>query len=103
MVNIINKIFFIFLLFSISNLIYADDTVKKINKVNKIHEENEKFDENLPAEITEATPEFIYKFLLAEIATQRGEFNSAGHLYLDFFLVHHLQFLPFYWFVHLFA
>jgi len=83
MVNIINKIFFIFLLFSISNLIYADNTVKKINKINKIHEENEEFDENLPPQITETTPEFIYKFLLAEIATQRGELNSAGHIYLD--------------------
>jgi len=83
MVNIINKIFFIFLLFSINNLIYADDTVKKINKVNKTIEENEKFDENLPAQITETNPEFIYKFLLAEIAAQRGELNSAGHIYLD--------------------
>ena len=83
MVNIINKIFFIFLLFSINNLIYADDTVKKINKANKLIEENEKFDENLPAQITETNPEFIYKFLLAEIAAQRGELNSAGHIYLD--------------------
>jgi predicted Zn-dependent protease len=41
------------------------------------------FDENKPAVIQSANAEFIYKFLLAEIATQRGDLNSAGHLYLD--------------------
>lgn len=45
--------------------------------------EEEKFDINSPAKIQKATPEFIYKFLLAEIAAQRGDLNSAGHLYLD--------------------
>ena len=41
------------------------------------------FNPNLPPKITQANAEFVYKFLLAEIATQRGDFNSAGHLYLD--------------------
>ena len=38
------------------------------------------FNENKPAVIQSANAEFIYKFLLAEIATQRGDLNSAGHL-----------------------
>ena len=46
-------------------------------------EEDEKFDVTLPAKIQHTTPEFIYKFLLAEIAAQRGDLNSAGHIYLD--------------------
>ena len=41
------------------------------------------FNINSPAQIQEASPEFVYKFLLAEIAAQRGDLNSAGHLYLD--------------------
>jgi len=41
------------------------------------------FNPNLPPKITEANAEFVYKFLLAEIAAQRGDFNSAGHIYLD--------------------
>ena len=41
------------------------------------------FDASSPPKIVIANPEFIYKFLLAEIATQRGELNTAGHLYLD--------------------
>ena len=41
------------------------------------------FDENKPATIKNANAEFVYKFLLAEIASQRGDFNAAGHLYLD--------------------
>lgn len=46
-------------------------------------EEDEKFDVTLPAKIQYTTPEFVYKFLLAEIAAQRGDLNSAGHIYLD--------------------
>ena len=46
-------------------------------------EEDEKFDVTLPAKIQHTTPEFVYKFLLAEIAAQRGDLNSAGHIYLD--------------------
>ena len=38
---------------------------------------------SLPPRITQANPEFIYKFLLAEIAAQRDELNTAGHLFLD--------------------
>ncbi len=41
------------------------------------------FDENKPAAIKNANAEFVYKFLLAEIASQRGDLNAAGHLYLD--------------------
>lgn len=41
------------------------------------------FDENKPAALQSANAEFVYKFLLAEIAAQRGDLNSAGHLYLD--------------------
>ena len=45
--------------------------------------QQDNFNPNLTPKITEANAEFVYKFLLAEIATQRGDFNSAGHLYLD--------------------
>ena len=45
--------------------------------------QQDNFNPNLPPKITEANAEFVYKFLLAEIATQRGDFNSEGHLYLD--------------------
>ena len=48
-----------------------------------IAEVEEKFDVNQPAKIQQTTPEFVYKFLLAEIATQRGDLNSAGHIFLD--------------------
>ena len=48
-----------------------------------IANQQNKFNPNLPPKITQANAEFVYKFLLAEIATQRGDFNSAGHLYLD--------------------
>ena len=41
------------------------------------------FDISQPAKIQEANAEFVYKFLLAEIAAQRGDLNSAGHLYYD--------------------
>ena len=46
-------------------------------------EEDEAFNPNLPAQISEANAEFVYKFLLAEIALQRNDPNAAGHLYLD--------------------
>ena len=46
-------------------------------------EEVETFNTNLPAQISEANAEFVYKFLLAEIALQRNDPNAAGHLYLD--------------------
>ena len=45
--------------------------------------EADAFDENKPATIKNANAEFVYKFLLAEIASQRGDLNAAGHLYLD--------------------
>ena len=51
-------------------------------KVSIANQQNN-FNPNLPPKITQANAEFVYKFLLAEIATQRGDFNSAGHLYLD--------------------
>ena len=41
------------------------------------------FNNSLPATIQKINPEFIYKFLLAEISAQRGDFNAAGHLYFD--------------------
>jgi len=46
-------------------------------------EEVETFNPNSPAQISEANAEFVYKFLLAEIALQRNDPNAAGHLYLD--------------------
>jgi len=46
-------------------------------------EQLEEFNPDLPAQITEANAEFVYKFLLAELAIQRNDINSAGHLYLD--------------------
>jgi len=46
-------------------------------------EQFEEFNPDLPAQITEANAEFVYKFLLAELAIQRNDINSAGHLYLD--------------------
>ncbi len=82
MIKIIFKKSFIFILFTISSLIYAEDSVK-LKNIPLTSSENEVFNENIPAQISEANAEFIYKFLLAEIATQRGELNSAGHIYLD--------------------
>jgi len=70
------KKFIILILFSITGLVCAEDKVK-------LSKEKEFFNENLPAKISTANAEFIYKFLLAEIATQRGDLNSAGHIYLD--------------------
>ena len=66
----------ILILFSISTSVYSKEENKDGNK-------EEIFNENLPAKITTANAEFIYKFLLAEIATQRQDWNSAGHIYLD--------------------
>ena len=76
MLKIVSKKFIILILFSITNLVCAEDKIKLAN-------ENDFFNENLPAKISTATTEFIYKFLLAEIASQRGDLNSAGHIYLD--------------------
>ena len=76
MVKIASKKFFILILFSITSLVCAEDKIK-------LNNENEIFNENLPAKISTATTEFIYKFLLAEVAAQRGDLNSAGHIYLD--------------------
>ncbi len=73
MIKIIIKNCFISLLFIYSSFTYAEDIVKS----------DEIFNENLPAKITETNAEFVYKFLLAEISTQRGDLNQAGHLYLD--------------------
>ena len=70
------KKLFILILFSISASVYSKEDNKDGNK-------DEIFNENLPARITTANAEFIYKFLLAEIATQRQDWNSAGHIYLD--------------------
>jgi len=72
------KNFFIFILFTFNTLVHAEVGGKLDNK-----NDSEVFNENLPAQISTASPEFIYKFLLAEIAAQRGELNSAGHIYLD--------------------
>jgi tetratricopeptide (TPR) repeat protein len=65
----INLLLVFFLFISIFNNVYAIETGT--------------FDENKPATIQNSNAEFVYKFLLAEIASQRGDFNSAGHLYLD--------------------
>ena len=64
-----NKIITVFLTSMFMNVsIAADDDVFDINK---------------PAKIQKANAEFVYKFLLAEIAAQRGDLTSAGHLYYD--------------------
>ncbi len=64
-----NKIITVFLTSMFMNVsIAADDDVFDINK---------------PAKIQKANAEFVYKFLLAEIAAQRGDLASAGHLYFD--------------------
>ena len=64
-----NKIITVFLTSMFMNVsIAADDDVFDINK---------------PAKIQKANAEFVYKFLLAEIAAQRGDLTSAGHLYFD--------------------
>ena len=72
--NIFNKTFFIIVCTSLF-------IVNSFNSSFANQQDN--FNPNLPPKITEANAEFVYKFLLAEIATQRGDFNSAGHLYLD--------------------
>jgi len=72
----ITKILFVLILFSINNIVSAEDTAKANQK-------KQIFNENAPAKISKANAEFVYKFLLAEIATQRGDLNSAGHIYLD--------------------
>ena len=82
MIKITYKKSFIFILFTISSLIYAEDSVK-LKNIPPTSSENEVFNENTPAQITETNAEFVYKFLLAEIATQRGDLNTAGHIYLD--------------------
>lgn len=46
-------------------------------------EQSEEFNPDLPPQISEANAEFVYKFLLAELAIQRNDINAAGHLYLD--------------------
>ena len=76
MKSITIKKFFILILFSINTSLYAKDEIKN-GKVEEI------FNENLPAKISTTNSEFVYKFLLAEIATQRGDLNAAGHIYLD--------------------
>ena len=50
---------------------------------NSFASEEEFFDIDKPAKIQKTNAEFVYKFLLAEIAAQRGDLTSAGHLYYD--------------------
>ena len=50
---------------------------------NSFASDEEFFDIDKPAKIQKANAEFVYKFLLAEIAAQRGDLTSAGHLYYD--------------------
>jgi len=66
----INKLLITFLILTIPTLGISE-------------EQFEEFNPDLPAQITEANAEFVYKFLLAELAIQRNDINSAGHLYLD--------------------
>jgi len=66
----INKLLITFLIFIIPALGISEEQL-------------EEFNPDLPAQITEANAEFVYKFLLAELAIQRNDINSAGHLYLD--------------------
>ena len=66
----INKLLITFLIFFIPALGISEEQL-------------EEFNPDLPAQITEANAEFVYKFLLAELAIQRNDINSAGHLYLD--------------------
>jgi len=78
--NTVKKIF-ISILFSINILSFS--TVSYANDTVKLNKENAPFNENDPAQITETNAEFVYKFLLAEIAAQRGDLNTAGHIYFD--------------------
>ena len=55
MTNITAKKIFIFILFSISNLAFANDTVN-------LNKENKTFNENHPAQITETNAEFVINF-----------------------------------------
>ena len=66
----INKLLITFLILIIPTLGITEEQLKEFNP-------------DLPAQITEANAEFVYKFLLAELAIQRNDINSAGHLYLD--------------------
>ena len=66
---IMNKIITVFLTSMFMNVSIAAD--------------DDGFDINKPAKIQKANAEFVYKFLLAEIAAQRGDLTSAGHLYFD--------------------
>ena len=76
MFKISGKLLLIVALFSLSNFVSAGNSTP-------VNKENDKFNINLPAKISSTNSEFVYKFLLAEIAAQRGELNSAGHIYLD--------------------
>ena len=64
----INLIPIIFLLFT--QILFAEDT-------------QETFNANLPAKISEANAEFVYKLLVAELSAQNNDLPTAGHLYLD--------------------
>ncbi len=66
----INKLLITFLILTVPTLGISEEQL-------------EEFNPDLPAQITEANAEFVYKFLLAELAIQRNDINSAGHLYLD--------------------
>ncbi|MDX1915723.1 MAG: tetratricopeptide repeat protein [Methylophilus sp.] len=60
-----NKILFTLLLATNANLIFAESN------------------SSIKPKITEANAEFVYKYLLGEIAGQRGEYLLAGQLFLD--------------------
>tara|TARA_B100000787_G_scaffold47889_1_gene34354 strand:- start:1299 stop:3044 length:1746 start_codon:yes stop_codon:yes gene_type:complete len=82
MIKLLLKYCFIFILCSTSTIVSAEDKIKPGDNSSQT-DKSEVFNENMPAQISEANAEFVYKFLLAEIAAQRGELNSAGHIYLD--------------------
>jgi len=65
------------------NNLYITFLILVIPALGISEEQFEEFNPDYPAQITEANAEFVYKFLLAELAIQRNDINSAGHLYLD--------------------
>ena len=64
-------------------LLHFNTSLRAQDNATLASEDKDIFNPSSPPQIIKANAEFIYKFLLAEVAAQRGELNTAGHLYLD--------------------
>ena len=64
-------------------LLHFNASLRAQDNVTLASQDKDIFNPSSPPQIIKANAEFIYKFLLAEVAAQRGELNTAGHLYLD--------------------